>query len=307
MVNRILIRTKVVQILYSYMLTKEEKTLTKAKNELRDSLDKYYELYNYLLLFVVDITDFEDRLIDDNRNKYLPSEEDLNPNMRFVENRLTELLRRSLKLKDFREQKHLSWRDDEIFLKLMLDKIKNSDEYKDYMAAENTDLKEDTQLWRQLFKQVILPDDDFLDEIESKSIYWSENDLDIAGQFASKTFRRFLETPDEDPIMPMYNDDEDEQYAQQLFTLTVAEMEANNDLIDRFINSERWDTERIALMDRIIMCTALTEIKHFESIPASVSINEFVEIAKVFSTDNSPGFINSMLHAIINALNYSRD
>jgi N utilization substance protein B len=301
MINRILIRTKVVQMLYSYQLTKTDKTITKAKKELQASLDKSYELYNSLLQLMIDLTDLQDRELDDAKHKFLPSNEDLNPNMRFVENQLVEWLRNSKKLQDFVNDNNITWRDDELFLRLLLFKVTGSVEYKTYMAMEKTDFASDCEVWLQIMKKVILPDDDLLEHIENMSVYWSVDDLDIMGQFVLKTIRR-IEAGDKEPISPKYKDDEDSEFGEKLFSLAVQERAENDELINKYVRSERWDSGRIALMDRIIMCTALTEIKNFPSIPVNVTMNEYIELAKNFSTPHSGQFVNGILNAVVKSL-----
>ncbi|MCI6170135.1 MAG: transcription antitermination protein NusB [Muribaculaceae bacterium] len=288
-------------MLYSYQLTKTDKTITKAKKELQASLDKSYELYNSLLQLMIDLTDLQDRELDDAKHKFLPSNEDLNPNMRFVENQLVEWLRNSKKLQDFVSDNNITWRDDELFLRLLLFKVTGSEEYKTYMAMEKTDFASDCEVWLQIMKKVILPDDDLLEHIENMSVYWSVDDLDIMGQFVLKTIRR-IEAGDKEPISPKYKDDEDSEFGEKLFSLAVQERAENDELINKYVRSERWDSGRIALMDRIIMCTALTEIKNFPSIPVNVTMNEYIELAKNFSTPHSGQFVNGILNAVVKSL-----
>lgn len=288
-------------MLYSYQLTKTDKTITKAKKELQASLDKSYELYNSLLQLMIDLTDLQDRELDDAKHKFLPSNEDLNPNMRFVENQLVEWLRNSKKLQDFVNDNNITWRDDELFLRLLLFKVTGSEEYKTYMAMEKTDFASDCEVWLQIMKKVILPDDDLLEHIENMSVYWSVDDLDIMGQFVLKTIRR-IEAGDKEPISPKYKDDEDSEFGDKLFSLAVQERAENDELINKYVRSERWDSGRIALMDRIIMCTALTEIKNFPSIPVNVTMNEYIELAKNFSTPHSGQFVNGILNAVVKSL-----
>lgn len=288
-------------MLYSYQLTKTDKTITKAKKELQASLDKSYELYNSLLQLMIDLTDLQDRELDDAKHKFLPSDEDLNPNMRFVENQLVEWLRNSKELQDFVSDNNITWRDDELFLRLLLFKVTSSEEYKTYMAMEKTDFASDCEVWLQIMKKVILPDDDLLEHIENMSVYWSVDDLDIMGQFVLKTIRR-IEAGDKEPISPKYKDEEDSEFGEKLFSLAVQERAENDELINKFVRSERWDSGRIALMDRIVMCTALTEIKNFPSIPVNVTMNEYIELAKNFSTPHSGQFVNGILNAVVKSL-----
>jgi len=212
MINRTLIRIKVIQLLYSFFLTKDDTTLKGALAQLSISFEKSYELYNYLLLLMIELTELQDRRLDDAKNKYLPSEEDLNPNIRFVENKFIEKLKNDDTLQDYISENKLTWKNDDIYLKLLLDKVVNSDVYKNYMSAESTDYEKDCEIWKQLMKQIILPDENLADLLEKKSVYWND-DLDTMGTFTLKTIRRFAEN-EKEPILPMFKDDEDRELAE---------------------------------------------------------------------------------------------
>lgn len=301
MINRVLIRAKVVQMLYAYMVSKDSMTLTTAKKELTKSLDKSYELYNALLKLMIELTDVQDLRLDEAKHKFLPTEEDLNPNMRFVENEFVKRLRADQTLADFVDDKKINWRDDELFVRLLLDKILRSEEYQEYMEMPKTSLVRDGEVWYQLMKKVVLPDENLLEHLQSMSVYYTDDDLQIMGQFVMKTIRRF-EDEEAQPILPQYKNDDDSKFGEQLFSRAVAEMEENNSYIDQFVKTEKWDVERIALMDRVVMCTALTEIRNYPSIPVNVSLNEYIELAKDYSTPRSGQFVNGILNAVVNKL-----
>ncbi|MDD7576129.1 MAG: transcription antitermination protein NusB [Sodaliphilus sp.] len=301
MINRVLIRAKVVQMLYAYMVSKDSMTLTTAKKELTKSLDKSYELYNALLKLMIELTDVQDLRLDEAKHKFLPTEEDLNPNMRFVENEFVKRLRADQTLADFVDDKKINWRDDELFVRLLLDKILRSEEYQEYMEMPKTSLVRDGEVWYQLMKKVVLPDENLLEHLQSMSVYYTDDDLQIIGQFVMKTIRRF-EDEEAQPILPQYKNDDDSKFGEQLFSKAVAEMDENNSYIDQFVKTEKWDVERIALMDRVVMCTALTEIRNYPSIPVNVSLNEYIELAKDYSTPRSGQFVNGILNAVVNKL-----
>lgn len=301
MINRVLIRAKVVQMLYAYMVSKDSMTLTTAKKELTKSLDKSYELYNALLKLMIELTDVQDLRLDEAKHKFLPTEEDLNPNMRFVANEFVKRLRADQTLADFVDDKKINWRDDELFVRLLLDKILRSEEYQEYMEMPKTSLVRDGEVWYQLMKKVVLPDENLLEHLQSMSVYYTDDDLQIIGQFVMKTIRRF-EDEEAQPILPQYKNDDDSKFGEQLFSKAVAEMEENNSYIDQFVKTEKWDVERIALMDRVVMCTALTEIRNYPSIPVNVSLNEYIELAKDYSTPRSGQFVNGILNAVVNKL-----
>ncbi len=301
MINRVLIRTKVVQNLYSYMLTKPDRSLSTALKDLESSLAKTYELYHYLLRLPVELTHIQEMRLDEARNKYMPTEEDLHPNMKFVNNRLVAALAGNEQLRQFADEHTVTWNDDPILERLLLDKILKSELYQEYMADEDDSMTSDCLLWQQLMKQVIVPDENMADAIEQRSLYWTEDDVDMTVQFVNKTLRRLADGA-EDAILPMYKDEEDSQFGRELFTATVSLMPENNALIDELVLSSRWDKNRIVLMDRIIMCAALAEVRTFDKIPTAVTLNEYIELAKNFSTPASGKFVNGILNNAVNQL-----
>lgn len=283
---------------YNYMLTHEVKSAAMARDELQQSFEKSYELYNYLLKLIIDVTDLQDRYLDEAKHKFLPSHEDLNPNPKFVDNELVEALRKNEQLQQYIKEHKLTWRDNELFLKLILNKIQNSSIYQEYMENSVSDLDSDCNLWRQLFKRLLIDDDDLLEELENQSVYWSSDDLDFMGQFVIKTIRR-INDGEPNPIMPMYKDEEDSEFGDQLFATAISQQELNEATINHYIDTRNWDVERIALLDKAIMLVALAEVRSFEKIPTTVTLNEYIEIAKLYSAGSSPAFINGVLNAAI--------
>lgn len=298
MINRVLIRIKVVQMFYNYMLTQSIKSIENARKELEQSFDKSYELYNYLLKLIIDLTDLQERYIDDAKHKFMPSHEDLNPNPKFIDNELVEILRNNVQLTEYIDSHKLTWRDNEIFLKLLLNKIQNSDFYHEYMDSGISNLESDCNVWRQIMRRIIIDDEDMLEELESQSIYWSCEDLEFMGQFVIKTIKRVADG-DENPIMPQFKDEEDSEFGDLLFTASAKQEELNMATIEKFIDSKHWDSDRIALIDRAILLVALAEVRNFENIPTTVTLNEYIEIAKSFSSPNSAAFVNGVLHSAI--------
>ena len=301
MINRVLIRTKVVQNLYSYMLTRPDRTLATALKDLEACLEKTYELYHYLLRLPVELTHIQEMRLDEARNKYMPTEEELNPNMKFVNNRLVKALAENEQLEQFAQEHNVTWNDDPILERLMLDKILKSDLYNEYMADDEDNVTADSLLWQQLMKQVILPDENMADAVEQRSLFWTEDDMDLLGQFVCKTFKRLAEGAD-DAILPMFKDEEDNGFGKDLFAAAVTQMPESNALIDELLQESRWDKDRIVLMDRIIMCTALAELRTFDKIPAAVTLNEYIELAKNFSTAASGKFVNGILNNAVKQL-----
>lgn len=300
MINRILIRIKVVQMVYSYLLDQEGKRMSEAQKELATSLDKAYELYYYLLMLPVEFVRLQEERLDNARNKYLPTDEDLNPNTKFVDNLFVKKISGCEMFTKFVKDNNVSWADSEVSLRLMLDKIVNSDIYQEYMDKPSTSLAEDCELWRNLLKKVVFVDDNLTDALEAKSVYWND-DLDTVGTFVLKTIKRFEEEGYEE-LLPKYKDDEDRLFAEKLFVNAVNNKDEYMKLIDKFVSKESWDTERLAFMDIVVLLVAIAELEKVPSVPTKVTMNEFIEIAKCYSTNKSGQFVNGILNSIINYL-----
>lgn len=290
-----------VQLLYSHVIAKGTKTLAQTCKELEKSFDDSQVLYESLLQLIVDLTNYEALQLDEAKHKYLPTEEDLNPNTRFVDNSLAHELSDNSEFCEIIEDGNVTWRDDELLLRLLLSKVLASEPYKEYMAMERTDHESDCHVWYQIMKQVLLPDEDIEEFVESKSVFVGSEDIEIQGDFVLKTIHG-IEQHKTNYLTPKFSDEEDAKFGEELLKLAAEELEVNNKIIDSFVNTDRWDVERLALMDRLVMCTALSEMKHFESIPLRVSLNEYIELAKNYSTARSGQFVNGILNAAVKQL-----
>ncbi|MGL5787111.1 MAG: transcription antitermination factor NusB [Bacteroidales bacterium] len=295
MINRALIRIKVVQLLYSYYQN-EERDIVKAEKELLFSLDKAYELYNYLLLLMVELTDAQNKRIEIAKSKFLASEEDLNPNTKFVDNLFVYHLRQDPDFRKYLSQHKLAW--DEEFVRDMLDLILSSEIYTEYMASEERSFEADRELWRVLFKTFICDNERLSDLLEETSLYWND-DLDIVQSFVLKTIKQFKPV-EEAQILPQFRSDEDREFAVLLFRNAIVNGEQYKNYIQSY--SSNWDIDRIALMDIIIMQLALAEIMTFPAIPTMVSLNEYIDLAKKYSTLKSGYFINGVLDRVVRNL-----
>ena len=277
-------------------------SLVKAKKSLDESLEKAYELYHALLLLPVFITDMESERIESAKAKYCPTDHELNPNMRFVENAYVEAIRNNPDMEEYLNTHPFSWESDYFMLKELLDKIKSSEAYKVYMEAESTDFATDCELWRTLLRTVVFPSDALAEAMESRSVYWND-DLAIMGTFVLKSIKHFAASgSNETKLLPIYKDEEDARFGPELFVNAVKERETYRGYIERFINDSSWDPERLAFMDIVILTTAITELLKFPAIPLAVTMNEYVEIANYYSTTRSGQFINGVLFSIANYL-----
>ena len=299
MINRVLIRLKVIQVIYAYYQN-EGKSVEAAEKELFYSLSKAYDLYNYLLLLMVEVTRFADRRIDNRRHKLRPTYEDLNPNTRFIDNAFMAQLAQNKQLEEFAANQKRSWEDENDFVKRLFGLIEETKAYQDYMAKESLTYEDDRELWRKLYRAVIAQNEEIDEILEDQSLYWND-DKAIVDTFVLKTIRKFEpEGGAEQELIPEYRNDEDKEFARKLLRSAITNADAYRKLMEN--NAKNWDMERFAFMDILIMQVALAEIFSFPSIPVSVSLNEYVEIAKMYSTPKSGSFINGMLDTIVNQL-----
>lgn len=299
MINRVLIRLKVIQVIYAYYKN-SGKSIKTAEDEVFFSLSKAYDLYKFLLLLIVAVTHYAEDRINFNMKKVRPTEEDLNPNLKFVNNRLMRQLESNETLLKFAEQSKVDWVNYSDFLRRLLDTIIESDIYKEYMAGETSSYEEDKELWRKLYKAFIFDNEELDALLEDISLYWND-DKAIVDTFVLKTIKRFKEENGAaQELLPEYKDDEDIEYAHKLFRASIQNAEEYRRLMSD--NSKNWDMNRLAFMDVIIMQTAIAEVLTFPQIPVNVSINEYVEIAKYYSTPKSGAFINGLLDSIIKNL-----
>ena len=299
MINRVLIRLKIVQIVYAYYQN-GGKNLDTAEKELFFSLSKAYDMYNYLLLLMVEITKQAERKQSADKNKLLPTEEELHPNTKFVDNRFIAQLEVNKQLLEFSETQKKTWENESEFVKRLCEVIMNSDIYKEYMECETSSYEEDRELWRKIYKRIIFNNYELDQVLEDQSLYWND-DKEIVDTFVLKTIKRFEEENGADqPLLPEFKDDEDQDFARRLFRRSILNAEYYRHLISE--NTRNWDLDRVALMDIIIMQIALAEILSFPNIPISVTFNEYVEIAKLYSTPKSGSFINGTLDGIVKAL-----
>ncbi|MCD7976188.1 MAG: transcription antitermination factor NusB [Tannerellaceae bacterium] len=299
MINRILIRIKVLQIIYAYYQNGSN-DLKVAENELLFSLQKSYDLYHYFLLLIIDLTNLQDRKLDSKKHKYLPFEAELNPNMKLVNNRFVKQLAENESLIKYVTERKLSWSNDMDFVKDILDLILTSDIYQVYMESTEDSYEADKEFWRAIFKKVICGNEMVTEYLEDKSIYWND-DIEIVETFALKTIKRFEEAEGaKQPLLPMFKDLEDRSFAIKLFRESLLHGSEYRTQIDKHMKN--WETERIANMDLLIMQIALAEIMTFPTIPINVTLNEYIDTAKYYSTPKSGVFINGILDSIVNEL-----
>ena len=299
MINRVLIRIRVVQILYATYQNKSG-DLKKAENELMFSLQKSYDLYYYLLMLLIELTDEYSKRIEARRNKFIPTEEDLNPNVKLIDNLFIKQLNSNIEFSKYLQDRPLSWDEHENFVKGLLDKILKSDIYKEYSEQPISDYNSDREFWRKTFKKFIYNSEELDDILEDESLFWND-DIEIIESFVLKTIKQFdIESGDNQKLLPMFKDEEDRLFAIKLLRETMLNVKTIRDLIEKY--AKNWESERIAFMDMIVMQTAISEIMTFPSIPINVTMNEYINIAKSYSTQKSSSFINGILDAVVTEL-----
>ena len=294
MINRELIRIKIVQLTYAYYQN-GSKNMDSAEKELLFSLSKAYHLYNYLLLLIVAVTKEACRRYEAEAAK-AKRENTAPPSEKFAYNKFALQLEENRMLCDFVETQKASWDDDIEYVRRLLAQIMQSQVYKDYMESDDDSYEADREVWRKLYKDLITENEDLDALLEEKSLYWND-DKEVVDTFVMKTIKRFdPKNKKNQELLPEYKDEEDKEFARKLFRATIL----NADQYQHYMSeaSRNWDFSRLAYMDVVIMQIAIAEMMTFPGIPVNVTINEYVDLAKFYSTPKSGGYINGMLDAI---------
>ncbi len=302
MINRELIRIKIVQLTYAYYQNGNH-NMDNAEKELLFSLSKAYDLYNCLLSLIVAVSR-EAHLHYDVEVAHAKREGKAMPSSKFVNNRFAAQLEGNEQLCEYMETQKRSWKDNIEFVRNLLSQIEQSQIYKDYIESEEDSYEVDREVWRKLYKTLIMDNDDLDSLLEEWSLYWND-DKEIVDTFVLKTIKRFdPKNSSRQELLPEYKDAEDKDFAAKLFRATIL----NADQYQRYMSetSRNWDFSRLAYMDVVIMQIAIAEMMNFPNIPISVTINEYVELAKLYSTPKSGSYINGMLDAIAHYLVDSR-
>ncbi len=294
MINRELIRIKIVQLTYAYYQN-GNRNIDVAEKELLFSLSKAYHLYHYLLALVVAVSK-EARKHYDVEVARANRENTAMPSSKFVDNKFAIQLEANQQLCDFISTQKQTWDDDIEFVRKLYSQIVQSRIYTDYMSSDDSSYEADRELWRKLYKTFIMENEELDALLEEKSLYWND-DKEIVDTFVLKTIKRFdPANDDKQELLPEYKDDEDKDFARKLFRSTIL----NADKYQHYMSetSRNWDFSRLAYMDVVIMQIAIAEMLTFANIPINVTINEYVDLAKVYSTPKSAGYINGMLDTI---------
>jgi N utilization substance protein B len=299
MFSRRLLRIKVLQTLYAYYKV-DGKTYIAAEKNLLHSIGKSYELYHLLMLLLIDVADYAASKIEQARQKRIPSYGDLHPNTRFIDNAVLRQLRNNDAFRKFLSQKPLSWVQYPEIVRNLYRMILESEFYGEYMSSAGHSYRSDKLLLERICLDLVMNYEDLYQNLEEQSIFWID-DVDFVIKMIVKTLKKFTEgNPRGGELLPMFNDNDDLAYSKKLLRSTIKNGKEYLKLIEASANN--WELERIAFIDSLILQLAISEALEFKSIPTKVTINEFIEIAKSYSTQKSSQFINGILDNILNGL-----
>ncbi len=290
-----------MQSLYAHFQTVDTPVLMSEK-KLITNIDSIYDLYIYLLSALLEISDISRNMMADARQKFLPTEAEINPNTRFVDNQLLSQFDNNRELRKHINRLKINWADDKDVFRRIYMNFRETDEFKQYMDASQSGYKEDKEIVVSLLTTALLASDPFVSLFEEKNIYWAD-DMDTAVMMVLKTIKKWNKSTDEfQPLPPLLvspdeeGDDLIQDFVLKLFRKTLTNSDEYTALISKY--ADNWEYERIALLDVILFKMALAEFMEFPSIPVKVTINEYIEISKEYSTPKSRQFINGLLDKI---------
>ncbi len=297
MLNRRHIRIKVMQTIYAFNGS-ENSDLKKDEKFLLQSLDSMYDLYLAILSLLIEVQKRAEDHLDKTQKKFLATQEEKNPNSKFVNNSILCALRDNETLKDELENRKLNyWYLDFEYIEIIFKAILESKIYKDYMATKTSSFNEDKAVIVDLFTEIIAPNEKLFDYFEDKKLTWVD-DLPIVNTSILKLLKKCKPDAPEAFFTPsLYKDLDDKDFATELYKKTVLNTTVYNDEIAN--KTKNWDAERIASLDSVLLRMAICEFQKFPSIPVKVTINEYLEIAKEYSTPKSSIFINGVLDKIV--------
>ncbi len=299
MISRRLLRIKVLHILYAYF-NGNIKEDNKYEKDLDFSIEKSFDLYHLFFVLLIDVRDFALNKIDAARNKRVPSPEDLNPNMRFVENRIIKQIENTEKLSRHIERQKLNWVQNPELVKHIYQAMTESDLYNRYMHSSDNSFDADKKFILDFLTEYLVNSDLLYQVLEEHSIFWND-DIEFVLSMNIKSVQKAKENREDLNTFSLFKNEEDREFAKRLFRSVINKHKEHSNLIQE--NIKNWDLDRIAQMDLMILEMAVTEITQFPSIPVKVSFNEYIDLAKFYSTDKSNSFVNGVLDKIIKKLN----
>lgn len=286
-----------MQTLYAFNGS-ESDNFKKEENFLLHSLESMYDLHLVMLSLLIEVQKRAEDDLDKKQKKFLATTEDKNPNSKFINNEVLILLKENLALKNEIENRNLDyWYLDFEYVDIIFKAILGSDIYKDYMATKTSDFKEDKNFIVDVFTEIIAPNEKLYEYFEDKKLTWID-DLPVVNTGLLKLLKKITPKSSEKHIIPkLYKDVDDKTFAIELFKKTLLNRSKFNEEIAQ--KTTNWDSDRIANLDAVLLQMAICEFQKFTSIPVKVTINEYLEIAKEYSTPKSSFFINGILDKIV--------
>ena len=299
MFNRRQLRIKVLQTLYAFHSDKDG-SVEEAHKLLLKALDKTFDLYLLLLMLIGEMQDAAIERIEAGRMKQQPTHEDLHPNTKFVNNKPLRVIIKSKLLAKEAANRSLGWGQEQDLIKRLFKSLVSSDEYSAYMNNEERGFQHDRESLNRMFRKHIVNDESLQEWIEEQSILWSD-DLDLASSIVLKTVKTINEDSEDVILSEMWKEDgDDREFLEHLFSRTLAMGAEHDKAIEEAASN--WDIERIATMDLLLLRMALAEARTFESVPLKVTINEYIDLAKFYSTEKSGAFVNGVLDKLFGAM-----
>ena len=305
MLNRRFLRVKVLQEIYAFHQAGETDLLA-AERRLLNGVDTLYGLFIRQLSFWVEVKCFAERRIEENLHKNFPTEEDLNPNRKFINNRVLNALENNRDLQALQEKYKISWTDDrEDFIRGFYNRLREYPEYQEYMKSEKDSFALDKQLILDVIDNHIAEDDVLFDFYSDKNLGYNSDyqiGLFLLWKFINEMDEKYNEYTKIPPVFKTENDEmnDDKHFIVRLLKETLKHADEYQELVKA--NISNWDYDRVALMDKIIIFMALTEFCQFRDIPVKVTINEYIEISKYYSTPDSRRFVNGILDKLAEQL-----
>ena len=290
-----MLRIKVVKALYAHMKSDAD-SLMASEKMLVTSIDKTYDLYFLLMSLVVEMAQYAEQRQEAAKNKKLPTYEDLNPNRKFVDNAVIRLLAQSDSVNDYLASRKLSWAKYPELVKSLYTQLEQSDYFKKYMTSQESSFREDLALITEFYTRELEESEILESALDEMSILWND-DLGFALIMVTRTLSNMRASHTDVKVLPKFKSIEDLDFARELFAKAAVNFENYQEEIEKY--TRNWDVERIAFMDNLIMATAVAELVTFPSIPVKVTLDEYIEIAKYYSTHGSSTFINGILDKIV--------
>jgi N utilization substance protein B len=302
MLSRRFLRIKVLQAVYAYQ-QEGPGSINAGEKQLMVSLDKLYELYVHMLSFLIEISDFAKRRIEENRLKQLPTPEDLNPNLRFVQNHFISQLENNRQYRVLSDRYKINWVDEEEMIRKFYNQMREHEGFIAYMNKPSHSYTDDKKVVATVLLQMMADSDLLRSYFDEKYIYWNE-DFDTSLMMIDKTIKGYRDAHNENTPLPSLLKDEndadgseDMQFVKQLYRITLINSDNLNQVISE--RASNWELDRIAVMDTILIKMAITELIEFPSIPIKVTLNEYIELSKEYSSPKSKIFINGVLDKLI--------